>query len=386
MRLMKRRFLRYLWVAVCLFLCLACREDLPVLRSESEAVSRPGSPHEIKGMFVLNEGNMGSNKCTLDFLDFRSGFYTRNIYPERNPEVVKELGDVGNDLQVYGNRLYAVINCSHYVEVMDVRTAQHIGSVNVTNCRYIVFAGDKAYVSSYAGPVQIDPNARPGKIVEFDVNTLQITREVVVGYQPEEMVIKDGLLYVANSGGYRFPNYDRTVSVVDLGTFEVVNTIDVAINLHRMKLAPDGLIYVSSRGDYYGTKSDVFVIDLEAQRVVGRLGVAASEMCMDGDELYLISVEWSYVSGKNEIRYTLYDTRKREILPRNFITDGTEKDISIPYGLGVNPETKEIFVSDATNYVTPGYLYCFSPEGKLKWKVRTGDIPAHFAFTSADFY
>lgn len=386
MRLMKRRFLRYLWVTVCLFLCLACREDLPVLRSESEAVSRPGSPHEIKGMFVLNEGNMGSNKCTLDFLDFRSGFYTRNIYPERNLEVVKELGDVGNDLQVYGNRLYAVINCSHYVEVMDVRTAQHIGSVNVTNCRYIVFAGDKAYVSSYAGPVQIDPNARPGKIVEFDVNTLQITREVVVGYQPEEMVIKDGLLYVANSGGYRFPNYDRTVSVVDLGTFEVVNTIDVAINLHRMKLAPDGLIYVSSRGDYYGTKSDVFVIDPEAQRVVGRLGVAASEMCMDGDELYLISVEWSYVSGKNEIRYTLYDTRKREILPRNFITDGTEKDISIPYGLGVNPETKEIFVSDATNYVTPGYLYCFSPEGKLKWKVRTGDIPAHFAFTSADFY
>lgn len=383
---MKRRFLRYLWVAVCLFLCLACREDLPVLRSESEAVSRPGSPHEIKGMFVLNEGNMGSNKCTLDFLDFRSGFYTRNIYPERNPEVVKELGDVGNDLQVYGNRLYAVINCSHYVEVMDVRTAQHIGSVNVTNCRYIVFAGDKAYVSSYAGPVQIDPNARPGKIVEFDVNTLQITREVVVGYQPEEMVIKDGLLYVANSGGYRFPNYDRTVSVVDLGTFEVVNTIDVAINLHRMKLASDGLIYVSSRGDYYGTKSDVFVIDPEAQRVVGRLGVAASEMCMDDDELYLISVEWSYVSGKNEIRYTLYDTRKREILPRNFITDGTEKDISIPYGLGVNPETKEIFVSDATNYVTPGYLYCFSPEGKLKWKVHTGDIPAHFAFTSADFY
>lgn len=386
MRLMKRRFLRYLWVAVCLFLCLACRKDLPVLRSESEVVSRPGSPHEIKGMFVLNEGNMGSNKCTLDFLDFRSGFYTRNIYPERNPEVVKELGDVGNDLQVYGNRLYAVINCSHYVEVMDVRTAQHIGSVNVTNCRYIVFAGDKAYVSSYAGPVQIDPNARLGKIVEFDVNTLQITREVVVGYQPEEMVIKDGLLYVANSGGYRFPNYDRTVSVVDLGTFEVVNTIDVAINLHRMKLAPDGLIYVSSRGDYYGTKSDVFVIDTEAQRVIGRLGVAASEMCMDGDELYLVSVEWSYVSGKNEIRYTLYDTRKREILPRNFITDGTEKEISIPYGLGVNPETKEIFVSDATNYVTPGYLYCFSPEGKLKWKVRTGDIPAHFAFTSADFY
>lgn len=62
------------------------------------------------------------------------------------------------------------------------------------------------------------------------------------------------------------------------------------------------------------------------------------------------------------------------------------KEISLPYGLAVNPETKEIFVCDATNYVTPGYLYCFTPEGKLKWKVRTGDIPAHIAFSSEPYY
>ncbi len=383
--IMKRQVVSCL--PVLFFICLlSCREDLPVLSSETEVVTNPGSPHLVKGMFVLNEGNMGSNKCSIDFMDFRSGIYTRNIYPERNPEIVKELGDVGNDIEVYGNRLFVVVNCSHYVEVMDVRTAQHVGSVNITNCRYITFSGDKAYVSSYAGPVQIDPEARPGKVVEFDVNTLEITREVVVGYQPEEMVIKDGKLYVANSGGYRFPNYDRTISVVDLESFKVVDTIDVAINLHRMELASDGMIYVSSRGDYYGTGSDVFVVDPVSGKVVRSIGLAASEMCIDGDKLYMISVEWSYVSGKNEVGYAIYDTAKKEILSRNFITDGTDSSISVPYGLGINPETKEIFISDATNYVTPGYLYCFSPEGKLKWKVRTGDIPAHFAFTEADFY
>lgn len=378
-------------ILLCVLLLLlldlsSCRKDLPVLTSETEVVANPGSPHIIKGMFVLNEGNMGSNKCTIDFMDFRSGIYSRNIYPERNPDIVKELGDVGNDIGIYGNRLYAVINCSHYVEVMDVRTAQHVGSVDITNCRYITFSGDKAYVSSYAGPVQIDPDARPGKVVEFDVNTLQITREVVVGYQPEEMVITDGKLFVANSGGYRFPNYDRTVSVVDLASFEVVNTIDVAINLHRMELAADGMIYVSSRGDYYGTGSDVFVIDPHSQTVIGNLGLAASEMCIDGDKLYMISVEWSYIEGKNKVGYAVYDTAKKEIVSHNFITDGTDASISVPYGLGINPETKDIFVSDATNYVTPGYLYCFSQDGKLVWKVRTGDIPAHFVFTETDFY
>ena len=58
----------------------------------------------------------------------------------------------------------------------------------------------------------------------------------------------------------------------------------------------------------------------------------------------------------------------------------------LPYGVAVNPETKELYVCDATNYVTPGYLYCFSPEGEFRWRVRTGDIPAHIAFSPEPFY
>ena len=46
----------------------------------------------------------------------------------------------------------------------------------------------------------------------------------------------------------------------------------------------------------------------------------------------------------------------------------------------MNPITKDIYVTDARNYVNPGYLYCFGSDGVQKWKVRTGDIPAHFIF------
>lgn len=373
-------------VAFAALLFSGCRKELPMIRSEADFVATPTDPEHIKGFFLVNEGNMGSNKCTIDHFDARTGGYLRNIYPERNPDVVKELGDVGNDIAIHDNRLYVVVNCSNMIEVMNVYTARHIGSINIPNCRYIVFEGDKAYVSSYAGPVQIDPEARPGKVVEIDTETLRITREVVVGYQPEEMVIANGRLYVANSGGYRFPNYDRTVSVVDLESFEVVNTIDVAINLHRMEKDRYGRIYVSSRGDYYGTGSDIFVIDATTEKVIGNLGIAASEMCIDDDRLYAISTEWNYTTGTNGISYAVYDTAKEERLPGNFITDGTDKEITLPYGLAVNPETKEIYVCDATNYVTPGYLYCFTPEGKLQWKTRTGDIPAHIAFSEYEFY
>ncbi len=107
---------------------------------------------------------------------------------------------------------------------------------------------------------------------------------------------------------------------------------------------------------------------------------------MDDNRLYTISTEWNYNTGKNQISYAVYDTEKQEIVSHSFITDGTEKEITLPYGLAVNPETKEIYVCDATNYVTPGYLYCFSPAGKFQWKVRTGDIPAHIAFSTEKFY
>lgn len=362
---MKKTILTGLFSLGLSFFLAGCRGDIPFIPYEEEEVTpggghRPGTPEgeesgtPVTGFFLLNEGNMGSNKASIDFFNYETGKYLRNIYPSRNPDMVKELGDVGNEIAIYGDKLYAVINCSHYVEVMDVHTACHIGSIDILNCRYIVFHNGKAYVSSYAGPVQIDPDARPGKVVEVDTTDLRITREVVVGYQPEEMVITGGKLYVANSGGYRYPNYDRTVSVVNLESFQVEGNIDVGINLHRMALDRFGRIYVSSRGDYYGVGSDVFVIDSETGQVAGSLGIAASEMCLSGDSIYMTSVEWSYVTESNTIAYTLYDVAKRQVVSHNFITDGTDKKIKIPYGVAVNPDTKEIFVTDATDYVTPG--------------------------------
>ena len=78
--------------------------------------------------------------------------------------------------------------------------------------------------------------------------------------------------------------------------------------------------------------------------------------------------------------YGIVDVHTGEVVSDNFIKDGTEADIEIPYGLKVNPENGDIYVTDAKNYVSSGNLLCYSRDGKLKWKVRTGDIPAHMAF------
>lgn len=375
---MKRLYLIYL--LIFLLGLSACRKDEEIFLSDSVQVTLPMVGTRIKGFYQLNEGNMGMNRASLDYFDYTTGYYTRDIFSERNPEIVKELGDVGNDLKVYGRKAYAVINVSNLVVVFDVRTARRIKEIEIPNCRSLAFWKDKAYISSYAGPVQIDPNAEVGFVAEIDTAGLEVTRKVSVGYQPEEMVVHKGKLYVANSGGYRAPNYDRTVSVVDLETFKEEKKIDVAINLYRMAIDKRGDIYVSSRGDYKKIPSNLYVIDSRTDEVKQCLDIPVGGMCIDDDKLYYYSVAYNMTSGGNKVTYGILDTRTKKQLTDRIITDGTDKDIMIPYGIAVNPETKEILMSDAQNYVVTGFVYCFSPEGKLKWKTEGGNIPGHFAF------
>ena len=359
----------------------SCREDELIFLSDSTKVSQPMVGSKITGFYQLNEGNMGMNRATIDYFDYTTGYYTRDIFSERNPTIVKELGDVGNDIKIYGNKVYAVINCSNYIEVFDVHTAIHVKEIRVPNCRYMAFNGGKAYISSYSGPVEINPNAEKGFVAEIDTVTLELTRKVEVGYQPDEIAVYDGKLYVANSGGYRVPNYDRTVSVIDLETFKEIKKIDVGINLHRIKIDKRGYLYESSRGDYYDTPPNLYVIDTRTEKVVKETGIPVSDMWLDDDLLYYYSVAYNKYTGGNEITYGILDTRTMEQISDKVITDGTDRDILIPYGIAVNPETKEIFISDAQNYVVTGYVYCYSPEGRLKWRTEGGNIPGHFAFT-----
>jgi len=370
-----------LLLLILLLVLAACRTIEPITPSERTDVGS-GDAGNIAGFFLLNEGNMGSNKCTLDYYDYASGIYHKNIYAERNPGVVQELGDVGNDLAIYGSKLWAVVNCSNLVEVMDVATARHIGQVSIPNCRYIVFKDRYAYVSSYAGPVEVDPNCRLGYVAKIDTTTLQVVDTCVVGYQPEEMVIAGGKLYVANSGGYRVPDYDHTVSVIDLASFKEIKKIDVAPNLHRMELDAYGNIWVSSRGDYYDIQPMTFLISTQSDSVIDQLDLlACSDMTLCGDSLYVYSNAWSYFTQTSDVNYAIVNVKTRQVVTRRFITDGTETQFQNPYGIAVNPNTHEIFVTDARDYITPGKVYCFSPEGRLKWSANTGDIPSRIVFT-----
>ncbi len=142
----------------------SCRKGEFVLPSTSIEVGGGDSGGDIKGFFLLR-GEYGQQQGLARLLLLRNGHRPcQDLYAERNPAWCTNSATSATDIQIYGNKLYAVINCSNLVEVMDVATARHEATVYIPNCRYIVFQDGYAYVSSYAGPVKIDPTARLGYV------------------------------------------------------------------------------------------------------------------------------------------------------------------------------------------------------------------------------
>lgn len=365
----------------------ACRTDDIVIYLEDEDIGVASVKTSIAGMYVLCEGNMGSNKCTLDYLDLSARdstiHYLRNIFSERNPNEVKELGDVGNDVKVYGSRLWLVINCSNKVEVCTADSCRKLGKIDIPNCRYLAFYEGYAYVSSYVGPVSISGDAPLGRIYKVDTLTLQKVDSVVVGYQPEEMAVVGNKLYVANSGGYRVPDYDRTVSQINLATFQLERQIDVAVNLHRLRADHYGQLWVTSRGDYFDNPSRLCWLapDADGQmQVGGTIETPVSDLCIVGDSLYFIGVDFSYVLRRNVISFGLVNVRTHKLLTTQLTTAPEAQDMEVPYGIIVNPQSRDFYLMDAKNYVSSGELLHFHSDGTFDYKVRTGDIPGHAAF------
>lgn len=383
---MKRFSLFYL---ACLILAVAssCREDFYIIPSQNQDTGVAPTRGDIVGMYVLNEGNMGSNKASIDYLDLDENkptvHYLRNIYSERNPNVVKELGDVGNDIKIYGSKLWIVVNVSNKVEVATADSCKRITQINIPNCRYLAFKDGFAYVSSYVGPVKLDQDAPLGMVYKVDTVDLKKKDSVVVGYQPEELCIVDNKLYVANSGGYRAPNYDNTLSEIDLTTFKEIRKIKVGLNLHHCQVDHYGQIWVTSRGNYNDVPSRIYWLykgHNQLYEVIDSIDTPVSGLSIVGDSLYYYGSAWNSATATNTISYGLINVRTHQTVETNLFSAPQLKDITMPYGIMVKPIDRDFYLMDAKNYVSSGSLLHFKPDGTHDFTVQTGDIPGHATF------
>ncbi|MGM9771001.1 MAG: DUF5074 domain-containing protein [Candidatus Cryptobacteroides sp.] len=364
-------------------IAVSCSKDEPSSETTSNDSNLAGvnvavgeTSGSFKKLFVLNEGKMGTNNASLDFFRFSDGKYVRNSFELMNPGQVLGLGDVGNDIAFFNDRLWLVINNSGLVEVIDPKNEKHVATVRVPSPRRIAFEGEYAYVTSYSGAYYGGPD-RIGAVYKVSARTYETVDSVHVGYQPEGIVFKAGKLYVANSGGFKSDySYDDRISVIDAGKFEVVDEITAVKNMQDI-VAVDNNLWVSTFGDYWMTPSGVWEVDLSTGSTVpqgeGLAGVRYSR-CLVQNDGTLYTLENVYGPDYSVIGNNLYaiDTRTG-----NVKVSALDSSIQVAYGLAVNPDNGDLYIGDAADYLNPGNVHCLDKSMNVKWSAVAGVDPGH---------
>jgi len=363
---MKRSSFKF---ASCLLIagaCLAgaaCRKD-----------SRPAPFRHVlvsQGVFILNQGLFQNNNSTLDYYDYRTKTLRKDIFGAANSG--KKLGDTGNDIEIYGSKIYIVMHGSNTVEVADARTVKSLATISLTNGgkprlpRAIVFDKNHAFVSCFDGTVQV-----------IDTATLQVSGFIPVGRNPERMAISAGRLFVANSGGLSYPsNYDTTVSVIDLQGLRELKKITVPKNPGEVYADKYGKVYVISHGDYEKVLPSTTLIDPLTYMTAG-YSKSPRAMCFSGDSAYIFAND--PVSGKRV--YLLLNVKTQAVISTNFIHDMSDTLITTPFSLATDPTTKNIFIGDARDFTSNGQVIIYDRKGNKQDAFTVGLNPGFFAFYS----
>lgn len=317
-----------------------------------------GTPDE-KGVYILNQGSFNGNNSTLTYYSFINKTTIADQFAASNAG--SGLGDTGNDVKIYGSKMYIVVNVSSNVEVVNAKTTKSIKQIKMFDGatarqpRYVVFNKNKAFISSYDGTVAV-----------LDTATLNVEKYIKVGRNPEQMVIANGKLYVANSGGLDFLNPDNSVSVIDLNSFTEIKKITVPSNPISISADAYGDVYVIAYNniDYSTTLTTIDNTTDAVKNTKAFDAGYATPLVVSGDMAYYVS---------NAAKIKVYNVKTETTAAENFVTDGTT--LVTPYGITIDNSTGEVYVTDALDYKSNGLLYAFDKTGKKEYKVTTGIIP-----------
>ena len=354
---MKKRFL--LFVVAFAMVFISCKK---------EESSKPSEFSVGKGVFVLNEGNFTYANASLSFYDFEKNEASNNLFFRVNDAPV---GDVGQSLTKIGNDLYIVVNNSKYIYKVDATTIKYKAKIEgFTSPRYMLPVDDnKAYVS--------DLSAAGMWVV--DLNTSHISGFIETGSATEAMVKVGNEVFASNWSNYYLSNAsNKTIQIIDCVNDTLVDEIEVAQEPNSMVVDKNNHIWVSCSGSYNEIMDPALIcIDPQTRNIIKRFDFIPyvdypSGLAIDatGENIYFMT------GGYGTLNIYKMSVDANELPETPFIAS----EGRLFYNLKVDPQSGELYVTDAQNYVQNGDLLRYSADGTLLGAYELGIIPSYMLF------
>lgn len=336
-------------ILYCLFLLslggifLSCKKD---------SIPSQNTPLSEELMLVLNEGNFMSGNSTLSVIN-HNGTVIEDIFREKNGF---GLGDVGQSLYYHQNKIYLVANNSNKIYQLDLNFKVTGIISGLTSPRYFLPVNDSiALVTDlYANGVYV-----------INYKNLTIVKKIDIPGWTEELIFYRNKVWVTNP-------YAGALYIIHPQTL----------------ILEDSLIL---QGSYGSTDIDV---DAYGNLWVLCWGNANLNIQPSLVKIQYTNIEKTFVfpTGTNPSRLTLSKDKatlfwlnngvykmpvtKNELSIQPFISSGNKNF----YNLYIHPETDEIWVADAKDYVQKGEVLHYSADGNFIKSYKVGIIPSFMMY------
>lgn len=333
------------------FYFFSCQSDKP------ESISPQSVNLDAKNaVYISNEGNFQFGNASISYLNTADSSFSEDIFKTSNN---RSLGDVCQSICFFNNKAYIVVNNSGRIEVVDAASFKSTGSINgLRSPRYFLpISHAKAYVSDlYSNSISI-----------IDINTLSKTGSIACPGWTEQMLLLYGKAYVCNM------KHDK-VYIVNTATDVLEDSIAVGFAPSDIRQDKQGNIWVLCVGD-------------NQKKIAGGLyKINPLTKAVDVSLVFPVTASVSRLrsNGTND---TLYYLNKgvyqfpisQQTLPSSaFINENGHTF----YGLGIQPQTGAVYVSDAIDYVQKGAILIYDQLGKEQRSFKGGIIPGDFYFSS----
>lgn len=188
---------------------------------------------------VLCEGLFGYNNASLTFCNLDRGMSDINFFENINNF---PLGDIANDAIKIGDYLYVVLSNSKTIYKINFNNGRVENKLNLNGEN---FPRKLCIISDSIG---IYTDAYSNTLNEINLNSMNVTKSLTIGPQPEGLAYFNGKIYVANSGwgdvNKNAPGAS-TISIVDVSSFEEVNRVPTGLDPTEIQIDTNKkLLYV----------------------------------------------------------------------------------------------------------------------------------------------
>ena len=342
-----KRFVRNTAACALAMLCCACMDYGPLPEEPFSQTAR--------GVFITCEGNFMWDNASLSFYNPATRTVENEIFLRANG---MKLGDVAQSMAIRDRQGYVVVNNSGVVYVIDTDTYRVTGLIEgIVSPRYIHFPNDTtAYITDLYDP----------RITVVDTRNNRIRGRIGMnGHKSTEQMVQWNDKVFVNCW-----SYDNKILVVDAARDMLIDSIEVGWQPSSLVLDRHGKLWTATDGRN-GEAPALWRIDAQTQQVEQRFDLPEelrpSELTLNGarDTLYYI--------GRDIWRMPVI----AESLPANPFLPYSE---TIYYGVAVDPDTSEVYVADAIDYVQHAVVYRFTPRGVPVDTIRVGITPGAFCF------